>query len=211
MTGGISREFVTITLIEKADGSLIVRSVELIGETCRARFSFGPEATTEQAFAPFAAAEITGLAARASDQRGMLALPDTVLTLAGLSLGDCRIVSTDARDGGVQILIRFKQMYGDLFVLFAEDYMPKRRLGANLPASNDAVDLLERAYLPLSDLAEHILEVSKDSVKDGGDHASAALIDIAHRIRALDVLGAAKEASRNAIATKVVPGTRLLN
>lgn len=185
-------EFLTITMIATPDGALLLRSVEFIAPTCRARFSFGPEATVEKTFSPLAGRAFKSLAERIVAQRGMLSLPDVSLDLDGLVLGDCRIVATDARDDGAQILVRFRDFAGDIFILFAEDCEIHQRVAREPGANEASLQLFEKAYMPLNDVAEHIMSLEREL----GEHQiGETLVALARRIKALDGVADAKRIS----------------
>ena len=111
-------EVVTIALKAEAKGDVVARSVELIGPSSRARFSFGFDRPLEEAFCPDAAVVIRSLVERIIEHEGILTLPDVTLRLPTLVLSDCFVIATDVSDGGAQIIVRFKQFEGDLFSLF---------------------------------------------------------------------------------------------
>ena len=182
-----TREFVTITLIATDHAGLVVRSVEMIGPVCRARFSFSGEVKTSEAFCSSAASAFEAVSKRIIDQRGLLALPDFEVELEGLHLTDCRVVATEARDGGVQILIRFREYVGDLFAMFSE----KHKMRESISGTSDQKslnNLFEKAYIPLSDIAEHILQIKKDPDHPIDERSSLALIEIAKKIREIEKL-----------------------
>ncbi|MEL7462444.1 MAG: hypothetical protein AAFN79_00135 [Pseudomonadota bacterium] len=182
-------EFLTVTMIARSDGALSLRSVEFIAPSCRARFSFGRDATVDEMMSERAAAAFKALADRITEQRGMLALPDIEIDLDELVLTDCRIVATDARDDGAQILVRFRHFTGDVFVLFAKDCAIHRRI-ARTPSENDhTLQLFEKAYMPLNDVAEHIIALERQL---GGDQIGEALVDLAQRIKSMGGVADAK-------------------
>lgn len=185
-------EFLTITLIVLPEGTLLLRSVEFIAPTCRARFSFGQEATLDQVLTEPARRAMESLTERIVKQRGMLSLPDVTIELAGLVLGDCRIVATDAREGGAQVLIRFSEFTGDILALFAEGSEIHRRVVSKTETDDVSMRLFEQAYLPLNDVAEYIISLEKD-LRD--DQIGDALIGLARRIKTLDGFADAKRLS----------------
>ena len=181
----LEREVVTITLKVEPDGVIIVRSTELIGSGSRARFSFSADAAIEASFQPAAARRVRELVTRVVDQQSMISLPDHVLRIPGLMLAECNVVSADVIDGGQQVMIRFRRYFGDLFSLFAEDYMPRRRLGD--ATTEHAINLVEQAYLPLVAFIDHVQEMRDNGEVSSDDKASQALFAITERIRSLEV------------------------
>ena len=175
-------EVVTIALKAEAKGDVVARSVELIGPSSRARFSFGFDRPLEEAFCPDAAVVIRSLVERIIEHEGILTLPDVTLRLPTLVLSDCFVIATDVSDGGAQIIVRFKQFEGDLFSLFDEEYTPRRRLAD--PVAESALRLLEGAYIPLADIAAHI-RTTRDKAEN--TQTRVALDDIAERIDALEI------------------------
>lgn len=176
-------EAVTITVKVEPDGNLTPRSAEIIGLQSRVRFSFSADATIEDSFSAEAAEEILELAKRAVDQRGMLSMPDHTMRISGLVLADCSVLAADVADGGQQIMIRFSLFTGDILALFAEDYMPRKKLAD--AAIDHAITLVERAYLPLVDFLEHVDEQTASGAISREDDMGSALLNIAERIRDL--------------------------
>lgn len=179
------REVVTITLKVEPDGAIVVRSTELIGAGSRARFSFPPQAAIEASFQPAAAERVRELVARVFVKEGMISLPDHVLRVPGLMLGECNVVAADVVDGGQQVLIRFRRFFGDLFSLFAEDYMPRRKLAD--ASSEHAINLVEQAYLPLVAFIDHVQELRDNGEISSAEKSGEALFAITERIRSLEV------------------------
>lgn len=178
-------ELFTITLKATPDEKLIVRSAEVVCVGSRVRFSFAADSEPEKVFAPDAAHAVRELTERVVSQRGMLILQDVAFRLASLVLSDCRAVAADISDGGCQIMLRFKRFVGDLLSFFSSDYEPRLRLGA--VSDKNAVKLIEHAYLPLADFADHVGALRRAGKLSPGDENSDALFSIVERIRALDV------------------------
>ena len=178
-------ELFTITLKATPDERLIVRSAEVICVGSRVRFTFAADSEPEKVFAPDAARAVRKLTERVVSQRGMLILQDFAVNLASIVLSDCRAVAADISDGGCQIMLRFKRFVGDLLSFFSSDYEPKLRLGS--VTDRNAVRLIEHAYLPLADFADHASSLRREGKLSPGDENSDALFSIVERIRALEI------------------------
>lgn len=195
-----TREVVTITVKVEPDGRILARSVEMIGGAARVRFSFPPDGTVDSSFSSEAAPFINNLIGKVLNQDGMLAMPDSVLRLTGLSLAECSVITASVRDGGQQIMIRFSHFLGDLFSLFASDYPPRRRLSD--PAAAQAVALMEEAYIPLVNFSEYVKELQRAGELTPGETLSDALLAVTQRIQAMAVCQfLAKEVLRGAPPT----------
>lgn len=181
---GQDTELFTITLKATPDERLLVRSAEVICVGSRVRFTFSANSEPEEVFAPDAARAVRMLTERVVSQRGLLVLQDVAVRLASLVLSDCRAIAADISDGGCQVMLRFKQFAGDLLSFFSSTYEARLRLTA--PSDKRAVNLIEHAYLPLADFADHVGVLRRDGKLKPGDENADALFSIVERIRALD-------------------------
>ncbi len=181
-------EAVVVTLKAEPDGALKLRSIELLALRARIRVSFPADATPDEALSGGAAEEMHDLARTALDTRGTVAMPDFVLSIDGLRLIDCCLLTTGTADGGEQIIVRFNRMEGSFSELFAEGATARRALesGARSELEAAALEAFERAYLPLMDFAAHVDALAeRGQLAAGADAAASALLTIRGRIGGL--------------------------
>lgn len=181
-------EAVVVTLKAEPDGALRLRSVEILARQARIRISFPPEATPAGALSAGAAVEVRRLARTAIETRGTVAMPDFDAPLDGLRLFDCCLLTSGTSDGGEQIMLRFNRIEGALGALFAPGGSPRRLFGGGLSPAFEAAALeaLERAYLPLWDLAAHVDKLTeRGELGKDSEAAVSALLTIRGRIEGL--------------------------
>lgn len=171
---------IVVTMKVHPDGAILIRSVEMIRAQSRVRFSFPPAALIGDVLADEATRAITGLVKDALEQRGMLAMPDHVLRLEQLVLSDCSVIIAGVHDGGEQVMVRFNRFYGTFLTFFAKDTLPQESL--LFGESDQAVELMEQAYIPLMDFAEHVRTLEAMGAVKGDDQAGAALLALKSRI-----------------------------
>ena len=177
--------FVSITLKANSFGAVLVRSVELISSDARVRFSYPGEASIRATFCEEAASAIEDLIAAAMEQPGILSVPDHVVRTPSLVLADSSVIVADMDDGGQQIMVRFRDHYGDILTLFASGTNPREMLVGG--AVDHALEAIEQAYLPLFDFANHIAELRDSGALEPGDKTAEALLSIAERIGEMSV------------------------
>lgn len=176
---------VSITLKADAFGALFMRSLELVRGDTRIRLSFSKDATIAEAFCAQAAMRVEEVAAAALERMGLLRLPDFVIRAADFVLADCSAVAADMEDGGQQIMLRFRDHYGDIMSLFSADAEARQMLAGRAP--DHAIEALEQAYVPLFDIAGHIAELRQAGALDASEKHTKALLSISEKIEAMRV------------------------
>ncbi|MEM9146939.1 MAG: hypothetical protein AAGC57_12125 [Pseudomonadota bacterium] len=170
-----------LTLRAEADGSFYVRDVEILNEGSRLRVSFQRENRLEEVLSAESCETIADVARKASEHRGMLALPDLRVSLRNLVLAGCRVLISAAEDGAEHILIRFGHCFGNLLGLFRK----------NVLALNMAVDelcdssarRLDELYLQIANFSSHIETVLGDERPNCPIRTHRELAALSQRIR----------------------------
>ncbi|MEM1371782.1 MAG: hypothetical protein AAGG72_06085 [Pseudomonadota bacterium] len=149
-----SHEKLVINLWKNSDGVIFTRSVEILDEVTRVRFSFGSDLPVGSIFTQQAVCALTDVLDDASSQLGMLSMPDLKIQLEGILLSGCRVMVTATEVGVEHIMIRFVKYYGRVTSLFREDFSHRDSLSED--AVDHAVYALERVYLPLRNFSYYL-------------------------------------------------------
>lgn len=151
-----STEKLIINLWRNTDGVVFTRSVEIVDQVTRVRFSFNSDLKIESIFKKSAVAAVTEILNDALNKRGMLILPDLKVQLEGILLSGCRVMVTATEQGIENIMIRFVKYYGRVTALFNEGFSHRDSLAED--AVDQAVDALERVYLPLRNFSYYLTD-----------------------------------------------------
>lgn len=149
-----SQEKLIINLWRNPDGVVFTRSVEIVDQITRVRFSFNSDLKIENIFKQTAVRALTDVLRDALDKRGMLIMPDLKIQLEGILLSGCRVMVTATESGIENIMIRFVKYYGRVTALFNEGFSHRDSLAED--AVDQAVDALERVYLPLRNFSYYL-------------------------------------------------------
>ncbi|MEM7545296.1 MAG: hypothetical protein AAF367_07155 [Pseudomonadota bacterium] len=207
---------VVVTMKVGPEGGVLVRSVEMIRVQSRIRFSFPPEAQLSGVLVDHAARSVMGLVRDALEQRGMLAMPDYILRLDDLVLADCSVITAKVRDGGEQVMVRFNRFYGTFLTFFAKDTLPHESLLHG--EADQALELIEQAYMPLMDFAEHVRVLEASGALAADEQANNALLAIKSQIEDMRfyrqivrqyIDGSVTRRPRAMISTETTPRYRL--
>ena len=151
-----STEKLIINLWRNTDGVVFTRSVEIVDQVTRVRFSFNSDLKIESIFKKSAVEAVTEILNDALNKRGMLILPDLKVQLEGILLSGCRVMVTATEQGIENIMIRFVKYYGRVTALFNEGFSHRDSLAED--AVDQAVDALERVYLPLRNFSYYLTD-----------------------------------------------------
>lgn len=149
-----SHEKLVINLWKNPDGSVFTRSVEIVDEVSRVRFSFNNNQTIEDVFKKPAVQALMDVLQDALSKRGMLSMPDLKIQLEGILLSGCRVLVTATENGIENIMIRFVKYYGRVTSLFSDGFSHRDSLSED--AVDQAVHALERVYLPLRNFSYYL-------------------------------------------------------
>jgi hypothetical protein len=153
-TGQESPEKLIINLWKNADGVVFVRSVEMVDNVSRARFSFTNDAKLASIFTPLASDGLLEVIRKGCERPGLLMMSDYVIDLKDLILKGCRVLVTAVQNGVENIMIRFVSFYGRVKSLFRDsvkhtDALPER-------AAEHAMSVFERIHMPLRNFSYFI-------------------------------------------------------
>ncbi|MEM9063240.1 MAG: hypothetical protein AAGD13_22500 [Pseudomonadota bacterium] len=149
-----SPEKLIINLWRNPDGTLFTRSVEIVDQVTRVRFSFNSDFTIDGIFKKEAVSALRDIIQDSSNRRGMLILPDLKIQLEGILLSGCRVLITATEQGIENIMIRFAKYYGRVNALFNEGFSHRDSLAED--AVDQAVEALEKVYLPLRNFSYYL-------------------------------------------------------
>ncbi|MEM7211599.1 MAG: hypothetical protein AAF479_06850 [Pseudomonadota bacterium] len=153
-TGGMEK--LIINLWRNTDGVVFTRSVEIVDQVTRVRFSFNSDLKIESVFKKSAIDAITEILDDALRKRGMLIMPDLKIQLEGILLSGCRVMVTATEQGLENIMIRFVKYYGRVTALFNEGFSHRDSLAED--AVDQAVDALEKVYMPLRNFSFYLTD-----------------------------------------------------
>lgn len=149
-----SQEKLIINLWRNPDGGIFTRSVEIVDQVTRVRFSFNSDLKIESIFKETAVRALTDVLNDALQKRGMLIMPDLKIQLEGILLSGCRVMVTATEAGIENIMIRFVKYYGRVTALFTEGFSHRDSLAED--AVDQAIDALERVYMPLRNFSYYL-------------------------------------------------------
>ena len=149
-----SHEKLVINLWRNSDGVIFTRNIEILDEVTRVRFTFGSDLQVSEIFTEAAVRALTDVLDDASQQSGMLSMPDLKIQLQGILLSGCRVIVTAAETGIEHIMVRFVKYYGRITSLFREGFSQKDSLAED--AVDHAVCALEQVYLPLRNFSYYL-------------------------------------------------------
>lgn len=172
-----------INLIAQADGTYEVRSVELLDEGKRLRFSFTKSHAVRDVFSPKAAAMLLEIAQKARRQPGLLALPDFKVNLGTLSFDGCRVMVTAAETGTENVMIRWRSYYGKVVNFFKDSFSYRDCIVEN--ATEHALEMMQEVYLPLFDISRFIDAMNDNPDSNDTRNVSVALNELNRRIKDL--------------------------
>ena len=150
-------EKLIVNLWKNPDGSIFVRSVEIVDRISRIRMSFTNESSIRHVFSAAAAGALLNIVGKTISQRGMLMIPDLRIDLKDLVLSGCRVMVTAAENGIENIMIRFVKFYGRVKTMFREGLAHRDSLSEE--AVDQAVDALERVYMPLRNFSQYLRDM----------------------------------------------------
>lgn len=151
-----STEKLIINLWRNTDGVVFTRSVEIVDQITRVRFSFNSDLKLESIFKKSAVTALVEILQDAINKRGMLILPDLKIQLEGILLSGCRVMVTATEQGIENIMIRFVKYYGRVNALFNDGFSHRDSLAED--AVDQAVDALERVYMPLRNFSYYLTD-----------------------------------------------------
>ena len=178
-----SQEKLVINLWKNPDGMVFTRSVEIIDEVTRVRFSFGSDLEVESIFTPPAVRALLDVLDDAMQSSGMLSMPDMKIQLEGILLSGCRVMVTPNENGIEHVMIRFVKYYGRVTSLFKEGFSHRDSLSED--AVDHAVHALERVYLPLRNFSYYLTDFLQRFPDSLGKQHTDALKNINDEINTL--------------------------
>ena len=149
-----SQEKLIINLWKNSDGTVFTRSVEIVDDASRVRFSFNNDQQIGEIFKKPAVQALMDVLRDALGKRGMLSMPDLKIQLEGILLSGCRVMVTATKQGIENIMIRFVKYYGRVTALFSDGFSHRDSLSED--AVDQAVHALERVYLPLRNFSYYL-------------------------------------------------------
>lgn len=179
-----SQEKLIINLWKNPDGVIFARSVEIVDEVTRVRFSYTSDLKIESLFKEPAVRALLDVLKDATSGRGMLSMPDLKIQLEGILLSGCRVMVTATEQGIENIMIRFVKYYGRVTSLFNEGFSHRDSLAED--AVDQAVDALERVYLPLRNFSYYLSDFLHRFPSVLGKQRTDFLQNISKEISTLD-------------------------
>lgn len=175
--------FVHIAFLRPESGETRLRSIQVMGETGRVRFSFAETVPLEQVFEPQVNAYLLEILKDGLPDFGIVALDDRPLELPGLSLRNLRVMASQIAEGGTQVIFRFREFSGDIMAIFGKNALPF--FADDREPKGIAIETLEEIFVPLSNLAAYINE--RIETADAQERAATinALVGAGHRIETL--------------------------
>ncbi len=147
-------EKLIINLWKNTDGSVFTRSVEIVDKVSRVRFSFNTDCLINGIFKRPIAESLHDILGRINGESGMLMMPDYKVALQDLVLEGCRVLVTAVENGIENIMIRFVRYFGRVASMFKDGFVHRDALSEG--AVDQAVDALERVYMPLRNFSHHL-------------------------------------------------------
>ena len=179
-----SQEKLVINLWKNSDGVVFTRSVEIVDEVTRVRFSFSGDLAIECVFTQPAVNALIDVLDDATGKQGMLSMPDLKIQLEGILLSGCRVMVT-ATDSGIEhIMVRFVKYYGRVTSLFKEDFSHRDSLSED--AVDQAVHALEQVYMPLRNFSYYLTDFLERFPQVLGKQRTDVLEKINNEIHSLD-------------------------
>ena len=179
-----SQEKLIINLWKNPDGVIFTRSVEIIDDVTRVRFSYTNELRIESIFKKPAVRALLDVLEDVSTSGGILSMPDLKIQLEGILLSGCRVMVTATERGIENIMIRFVKYYGRVTSLFNEGFSHRDSLAED--AVDQAVDALERVYLPLRNFSYYLSDFLHRFPSVLGKQRTEFLQNISKEISTLD-------------------------
>ncbi len=178
-----SQEKLIINLWKNPDGVVFTRSVEIVDDVSRVRFSFNNGQQIGEVFKKPAVQALMDVLRDALGKRGMLSMPDLKIQLEGILLSGCRVMVTATEQGIENIMIRFVKYYGRVTSLFSEGFSHRDSLSED--AVDQAVHALERVYLPLRNFSYYLNDLLQRFPTTLGKQRTDILQNISKEINTL--------------------------
>lgn len=152
ITSDLSGRTMTLNLVLKAPGHVLMRSCEILGRGFRNRVSFQENQPIEEVLVGRLSHEIHKSLKTVPDGAHVLSQPEFLVELPGLALYGIHILVMEAKDGIRNAILRFKEFIGAANLAFVED------MGFHEPAATHseklAMNVLEDICLPILNLCE---------------------------------------------------------
>ncbi|MEM6634379.1 MAG: hypothetical protein AAF667_00680 [Pseudomonadota bacterium] len=175
---------VTISMKCGLDKALTVQSVEMSQKGSRTRCMFSERNRPEEVLSRGLCEQVTKFLEEGTQTR-ITSYPDHQLELPGLTLRKARVLITRAEDGDSFIMVRFAVCYGNVISLFSEEMRPWQ--AGHDQAQLIAAETLERIFIPLMNLADHI-SLDIDNIRDASTaRISHSLDQTRQRIDELEI------------------------
>lgn len=172
-----------INIITLADGTHAVRSIELIDEAKRLRFSFSQDNTLREIFTSEGVAALQEVIDKSKRQPGLMMLPDHKVNLGDLALEGCRIMVTAAEAGAENIMIRWRSYYGRIVSFFKDTFSYRDCIVEN--ATEHALEVMQDVYAPLFDISRFIDAMPTQDLSGDQANVNVALNELNRRIKDL--------------------------
>lgn len=157
----LSDQTLTLSLVIKSPGDVLVRSCEIIGRNCRSRFSFPNHSKLEDLLTERLSQAIQASLQSIPEGAHVLSQPDFLVELPGLVLHGIHVMVKETTDGVRNAILRFKDFMGGVTHAFVED------IGFHQPPANHceklAVSVLEDICLPLLNLCHALSECARQN------------------------------------------------
>ena len=155
-----SQRFI-LTLQVDLEGTIHVRSCEILGTEFRNRVSFNTKTEISEVLTPELAASLSDCVHRISKAKEVLSIPDFAHVAPGLAVAGIHLISSELSDKSLQVICRFKHFMGSLFAAVQPD------IGIS-PQSVDYRDKL--ATEALTDITMPLLNIAKTLEMDVAEH-----------------------------------------
>lgn len=172
-----------MNMMSRSDGSVSVRSIELIDDVKRLRFSFNKDHRPHDIFTRDALESLLPVIDKAREQKGLILLPDLRICLPELILEGCRIMVTAGETGSENIMIRWKGYYGRIVAAFRSDFSFSDCIAED--ATSHALVVMRDLYMPLYDISQFIDEMIEHDIEPNVFNLRLALKDLNWRIKKL--------------------------
>lgn len=151
----------------------MVRSVEVVSEDQRVRFSWIEEHDPHSIFEPEFWQQLCPKVDQTVEQRGLMALPDFEIEGHGFAARCCRLLCVASENGVENIMVRFQKFVGNARKLFADACS----IGHFSPEDSArlAAVTLETIYLPLRNLTHYLDELLNEAEQDWPEGFKTAL------------------------------------
>lgn len=139
-----------VNMMMQEDGTVEVRSCEVIGTFHRNRFTFPQAITVDDVFVAEIAKGVTACLASLSHTTEVVSLPSMTIETPGLSLARAHLITTKGNDGSLSIILRFKMLLGAV----TQAFQPQLGIEDSVPdhASHLSAMVLTDIVMPLLDL-----------------------------------------------------------